>query len=122
MRDATKQAGSRTSDYELTDSFDLPDDTEYKWSYITELRELTAEAMIPKAFNGGSSSTYYRAAFLSAGGAGGLRCPWRGGSLYGGGTCGLPCADGTLSPGHSSWLGAPRLAGSGKTRGEWPAD
>ena len=50
VRDATKQAGSRTSDYELTDSFDLPDDTEYKWSYITELGELTADAMIPKAF------------------------------------------------------------------------
>ena len=122
VRDATKQAGSRTSDYELTDSFDLPDDTEYKWSYITELGELTAEAMIPKAFNGGSSSTYYRAAFLSSGGAGGLRCPWRGGPLSGGGLCGLPCAYGTASPGHSRWNGAPRLAGSGKTRGEWPAD
>ena len=122
VRDATKQAGSRTSDYELTDSFDLPDDTEYKWNYITELGELTAEAMIPKAFNGGSSSTYYRAAFNSAGGAGGLRCPWRGGLLLAGGNCGLPCALGNSSPGLSYWYGAPRLAGSGKTRGEWPAD
>ena len=122
VRDATKQAGSRTSDYELTDSFDLPDDTEYKWSYITELGELTAEAMIPKAFNGGSSSTYYRAAVASSGGAGGRRCPWRGGSLAAGGSCGLPCAHGNYSPGNSYWDGAPRLAGSGKTRGEWPAD
>ena len=110
VRDATKQAGSRTSDYELTDSFDLPDDTEYKWSYITELGELTAEAMIPKAFNGGSSSTYYRAAFLSTGGAGGLRCPWRGGNLNDGGNCGLPCANGNNSPGNSNWNGAPRHA------------
>lgn len=122
VRDATKQAASRTSDYELTDSFDLPDDTEYKWNYITELGELTAEAMIPKAFNGGSSSTYYRAAFLSSGGAGGLRCPWRGGTLYDVGLCGLPCTHGAASPGSSLWYGAPRLAGSGKTRGEWPAD
>ena len=110
VRDATKQAGSRTSDYELTDSFDLPDDTEYKWSYITELGELTAEAMIPKAFNGGSSSTYYRAAFYSTGGAGGLRCPWRGGNLNDGGNCGLPCANGNNSPGNSNWNGAPRHA------------
>ena len=121
VRDAAKQAASRTSDYELTDSFDLPDNTEYKWHYITELGGLTAEAMIPKAFNGGSDSTYYRAAFISTGGAGGLCCPWRGGTLYVGGFCGLPCAYGTASPGYSDWLGAPRLAGSGKKRGEWPA-
>ena len=118
VRDAAKQATSITSDYEQTGSFDLADDTEYKWHYIKELNALTSEAMELVAI-GGSSSTYLRAAFASPGGAGGLRCPWRGGTLYDGGSCGLPCASGNPAPGASGWDGGPRLAGSGKTRGEW---
>lgn len=118
VRDAAKQATSITSDYEQTGSFDLADDTEYKWHYIKELNALTSEVMELVAI-GGSSSTYLRAAFNSAGGAGGLRCPWRGGVLNEGGLCGLPCAGGRNAPGHSFWYGGPRLAGSGKTRGIW---
>ena len=121
VRDAAKQATSIASDYEQTGSFDLADDTEYKWHYIKELNALTSEAMELVAI-GGSSSTYLWAAFSSSSGAGGLRCPWRGGYLYGGGACGLPCAFGSYAPGYSPWNGGPRLAGSGKTRGEWPAD
>ena len=118
VRDAAKQATSITSDYEQTGSFNLADDAGYNWHYIKELNALTSEAMELVAV-GGSSSTYLRAAFLSTGGAGGLRCPWRGGSPHGGGLCGLPCADGCNAPEYSNWNGGPRLAGSGKTRGEW---
>ena len=121
VRDAAKQATSITSDYEQTGSFDLADDTEYKWHYIKELNALTFEAMELVAI-GGSSSTYLRAAFSSSGGAGGLRCPWRGGHLNDGGLCGLPCALGYSAPGLSYWFGGPRLAGSGKTRGVWGGD
>ena len=118
VRDAAKQATSITSDYEQTGSFDLADDTEYKWHYIKELNALTSEAMELVAI-GGSSSTYLRAAFVSSSGAGGLRCPWRGGPLNVGGFCGLPCAHGRDTPGAPSWHGGPRLAGAGKTRGVW---
>ncbi|MDY5644508.1 MAG: hypothetical protein SPH45_06390, partial [Gemmiger qucibialis] len=69
---------------------------------------------------GGSSSTYVKAAFFSPGGAG-VFAPWRFGYLIDGGYCGLPCAFGYSGPGLSSWSGVPRLAGSGKKRGEWPA-
>ena len=118
VRDAAKQATSITSDYEQTGSFDLADDTEYKWHYIKELNALTSETMEPVAV-GGSSSTYLRAAFSSPGGAGVLRCPWRGGSLDVGGISGLPCAYGDSALGSSYWFGGPRLAGAGKTRGVW---
>ena len=109
VRDAAKQAASITSDYEQTGGFDLADDTEYKWHYIKELNALTSEAM-ELAATGGSSLTYLWAAFISSGGAGGLRCPWRGGHLLGGGTCGLPCALGYSAPGNSYWNGGPRHA------------
>ena len=121
VRDAAKQAASITSDYEQTGGIDLADDTEYKWNYIKELNALTSETMGPAAV-GGSSSTYLRAAFLSSGGAGGLRCPWREGNLNAGSLCGLPCAYGAAATGASSWDGGPRLAGAGKTRGVWGGD
>ena len=117
VRDAAKQATNITSDYEQTGSFDLADDGKFKWYYIKELNALTSETMEPVAV-GGSSSTYLRAAFVSTGGAG-LRSPWRGGNLREGDHCGLPCADGNHITWYSSWLGGPRLAGSGKTRGVW---
>ena len=117
-RDSEKQAGSLTVDYVKTGEFDLPSAAEYTWHYITKLNASTDEVIIPMAF-GGSSSTYYRSAFGSTGGSGGLRSAWRGGGLRLGGLAGLACANGFLGPSHSYWYGAPRLAGSGKKRGEF---
>ena len=117
-RDSEKQAGSLTVDYVKTGEFDLPSAAEYTWHYITKLNASTDEAIIPMAF-GGSSSTYYRSAFGSPGGSGGLRSPWRGGGLSAGGNAGLACARGSHAPSYSLWDGAPRLAGSGKKRGEF---
>ena len=117
-RDSEKQAGSLTVDYVKTGEFDLPSAAEYTWHYITKLNASTDEAIIPMAF-GGSSSTYYCSAFPSTGGSGGLRSPWRGGNLNLGGFAGLACAYGDYAPSYSAWHGAPRLAGSGKKRGEF---
>ena len=111
-RSGEKQASSITADYENVGSFDA---TINSWNYIRSMDKLGKEAMIYKEF-GGSSSTYLRAAFVSAGSAG-LRAPWRGGALIDGGSCGLPCAHGNASPSWSLWSGVPRLAGSGKKRG-----
>ena len=113
-RDGAKQASSITSDYEKTGEFDLPDSKTYTWNYIRALGKLGAEAMDYEEF-GGSSSTYLRAAFGSSGSAG-LRAPWRGGSLYDGGLCGLPCAPGNDSPGTANWNGVPRHADDMKAR------
>ena len=110
-----KQVGSISSDYAQTGSFDLNDKATWSWHYIRKLGKLGAEAMMYEKFNG-SGSTYVRAAFGSPGSAG-VYAPWRGGALYDGAACGLPCADGDNSPANSSWGGVPRLAGSGKKRG-----
>lgn len=99
--------------------FDLPNANKWSWNYIRALNKMEAEAQIPTKF-GGSSSTYVKAAFASPGGAG-VFAPWRFGYLDAGGFCGLPCANGGFGPGDSYWAGVPRLAGSGKKRGEWPA-
>ncbi len=99
-----------------TSSFDLPNANKWSWNYIRALNKLAAESMNPVKF-GGSDSTYVRAAFYSPSGAG-LYAPWRSGNLYGVGACGVPCANGDYSPASSSWNGSPRLAGSGKKRGE----
>lgn len=116
-RDSEKQAGSRTGDYVKTGEFDLPNASEYTWHYITKLNASTDEAIIPMTF-GGSSSTYYRSAFASPGGSGDLLSPWRGGPLHDSSSAGLACAAGYFAPSSSGWNGAPRLAGSGKKRGE----
>ena len=118
-RDSEKLAGSITANYQKVGEFDLPNANKWNWNFIRALNKMAAEAQIPTKF-GGSSSTYVRAAFLSPGGAG-VYAPWRFGSLHDGGNCGLPCANGNGGPGYSSWNGVPRLAGSGKKRGEWPA-
>ena len=118
-RDSEKLAGSITDNYQKVGEFDLPNANKWSWNYIRALNKMAAEAQIPTKF-GGSSSTYVKAAFCSPGGAG-VYAPWRFGNLYGGGYCGLPCASGSLGPGSSYWYGVPRLAGSGKKRGEWPA-
>ena len=116
-RDSEKQAGSITANYEKTSSFDLPNANKWSWNYIRALNKLAAESMNPVKF-GGSDSTYVRAAFDSPGSAG-LYAPWRSGLLYDYGACGIPCACGRSSPANSAWSGSPRLAGSGKKRGEW---
>ena len=118
-RDSEKLAGSITANYQKVGEFDLPNANKWNWNYIRALNKMAAEAQIPTKF-GGSSSTYVKAAFYSPGGAG-VFAPWRFGPLDAGGSCGLPCAGGYNGPGTSRWLGVPRLAGSGKKRGEWPA-
>lgn len=118
-RDSEKLAGSITANYQKVGEFDLPNANKWSWNFIRALNKMAAEAQIPTKF-GGSSGTYVRAAFASPGGAG-VFAPWRFGSLSGGGGCGLPCALGNGGPGFSGWNGVPRLAGSGKKRGEWPA-
>ena len=118
-RDSEKLAGSITTNYQKVGEFDLPNANKWSWNFIRALNKMAAEAQIPTKF-GGSSGTYVKAAFNSPGGAG-VSAPWRFGALYAGGFCGLPCAFGNAGPGYSSWCGVPRLAGSGKKRGEWPA-
>lgn len=118
-RDSEKLAGSITANCQKVGEFDLPNANQWRWNYIRALNKMAAEAQIPTKF-GGSSITYVKAAFDSPGGAG-VYAPWRFGSLIVGGSCGLPCAFGGSGPGASYWHGVPRLAGSGKKRGEWPA-
>ena len=118
-RDSEKLAGSITANYQKVGEFDLPNANKWSWNFIRALNKMAAEAQIPTKF-GGSTSTYVKAAFSSPGGAG-VYAPWRFGYLDAGGYCGLPCANGYLGPGYSAWHGVPRLAGSGKKRGEWPA-
>ena len=118
-RDSEKLAGSITANYQKVGEFDLPNANKWSWNFIRALNKMAAEAQIPTKF-GGSTSTYVKAAFSSPGGAG-VYAPWRFGYLSAGGACGLPCACGLSGPGLSSWHGVPRLAGSGKKRGEWPA-
>ena len=118
-RDSEKLAGGITANYQKVGEFDLPNANKWSMNYIRALNKMAAEAQIPTKF-GGSSGTYVKAAFYSTGEAG-VYAPWRFGNLSGGSVCGLPCALGNFGPGHSSWLGVPRLAGSGKKRGEWPA-
>ena len=118
-RDSEKLAGSITANYQKVGEFDLPNANKWSWNFIRALNKMAAEAQIPTKF-GGSTSTYVKAAFGSPGGAG-VSAPWRFGDLCDGGACGLPCAFGGYGPGTSYWHGVPRLAGSGKKRGEWPA-
>lgn len=118
-RDSEKLAGSITANYQKVGEFDLPNANKWSWNFIRALNKMAAEAQIPTKF-GGSTSTYVRAAFASPGGAG-VCAPWRFGYLFVGDVCGLPCASGSFGHGSSSWHGVPRLAGSGKKRGEWPA-
>ena len=117
-RDSEKLADSITANYQKVGEFDLPNANKWSWNYIRALNKMAAEAQIPTKF-GGSSSTYVKAAFKFPGGAG-VIAPWRFGDLSDGGNCGLPCAAGFYDPGYPNWNGVPRLAGSGKKRGEWP--
>lgn len=118
-RDSEKLAGSITDNYQKVGEFDLPNANRWSWNFIRALNKMSAEAQLPTKF-GGSSGTYVSAAFHAPGWTG-VRAPWRFGSLDVEGCCGLPCALGDIGSDISLWYGVPRLAGSGKKRGEWPA-
>lgn len=87
------------------------------WNYIKAFVRTTKGILLPSVF-GGSSSTYYRAAFLGASAAG-VRTPWRFGTLNRVGDAGLACAHGYAAPGAATWTCRPRLSGAGAKRGEW---
>lgn len=118
-RDSEKLAGNITANYQKVGEFDLPNANKWTWIFIRALNKMAAEAQIPTKF-GGSGSTYVKAAFYSPGGAG-VWAPWRFGTLRSFDNCGLPCVAGGYSNKYFSWQCVPRLAGSGKKRGEWPA-
>ena len=116
-RDGSKQSGSATTDRVEAASHTFASGEKNKWNYIKDLDEGSTESLLPAAV-GGSETTYYKSAFYCASGAG-VCCPWRFGNLYHYGYAGLANAHGNNGPGSSGWSGAPWLAGSGKTRGEW---
>ena len=116
-RDGSKQSGSATTDRVEAASHTFASGEKSKWNYIKDLDEGSTESLLPAAV-GGSETTYYKSAFNCASGAG-VFCPWRFGPLYNFGNAGLASANGLTGPGYSGWYGAPWLAGSGKTRGEW---
>ena len=116
-RDGSKQSGSATTDREEAASHTFASGEKNKWNYIKDLDEGSTESLLPAAV-GGSETTYYKSAFYCASGAG-VCCPWRFGLLSYFGAAGLANAAGHNGPGSSGWSGAPWLAGSGKTRGEW---
>ena len=64
--------------------------------------------LIPRLF-GGSSSGWYKSAFIGAASAG-VRCPWRWGNLGVGGSGGLAYGRADGSPGSADWSGSPRLS------------
>lgn len=90
------------------------------WNYVKEFVRTVLGILIPSIF-GGSTSARYKSGFSGSNSAG-VRCPWRFGNLSNGGNAGLACEIGSASPSNSYWNGVPRLAGSGKKRGEWPLD
>ena len=116
-RDATKQASSITADY--VDTGIVVTGIASGWNYVKRFVKTVLGVLFPDMF-GGSSTTYFKSAFYGPGSAG-VRCPWRFGYLYSGGTAGLASEYGYSSPGSSLWHGRLRLSGSGKMRGEWAA-
>ena len=118
-RDSEKLAGNITANYQKAGEFDLPNANKWTWIFIRALNKMAAEAQTPTKF-GGSSSTYVKASFYSPGEAG-VYVPWRFGTLRSFDNCGLPCVAGGYTNKYFSWQCVPRLAGSGKKRGEWPA-
>ena len=116
-RDSEKLASSVTSDYVDTGIEML--DVAQGWNWVKAFFVTMLGILFPKLF-GSSSTTYMKSAFYGTYSAG-VRCPWRFGTLGNGGLGGLACELGYVSPGDSSWVGRPRLCGSGKKRGEWVA-
>ena len=119
VRDATKQATSVTSNYEATGITGTG--IASGWNYVKKFVSNTIGILFPGVLNGGAdSSKYFKSAFYGSNGAG-VRVPWRRGNLRSGGVAGLACEDASLDPSSSFWYGAPRLGGSGKTRGKQAA-
>lgn len=87
------------------------------WNYVREFAQTALGVLFPLTFGGGDTIRY-KSSFLGPYSAG-VRCPWRFGSLTTAGAAGLACEVGDHAPSHSFWFGVPRLAGSGKKRGEW---
>lgn len=115
-RDSEKLKTSVTSDYVAVDAHTFTSAEKGGWRYVKEYSDDT-ESLLPHSV-GGSSSTYLKSAF-SVAGSDGVRVPWRRGCLGYGDNDGLACAVGDVGPTVSYWTGSPRLAGSGKKRGEW---
>ena len=118
-RDSEKLAGSITTDYEDTELGYIGMAAGWNAGYITGFIRTKLGVLFPERFEG-SSSQGYKSAFGGSSSVG-VRCPWRFGNLGHGGDAGLACEAGGSSPAGSDWNGAPRLAGSGKKRGEWTA-
>ena len=116
-RDSKNLSGSITSNHVDTGIRLTGVASGWNWTKAFALNKLGI--LIPRLF-GGNSSGWYKSAF---GGAysGGVRVPWRWGSLYYGGSGGLACGSAGYSPGYAHWYGSPRLSGSGKKRGELPS-
>ena len=116
-RDSEKLAGSIGSGYQ--DTGIGISNLSSGWHYVKAFVETPLGILFPRLL-GGSSSGYYRSAFYCADSAG-VRCPWRFGFLNYGSIAGLAYENGNVAPSNAYWHGAPRLAGSGKKRGEWAA-
>ena len=87
------------------------------WNYELSMQNDSTESLLPDKTGGGETVGMKSAFYVN--GSAGVRCPWRCGNLYHGGTAGAACAYGNNSPAGSDWNGVPRLKGSGKKRGEW---
>ena len=116
-RDSAKLAGSITANY--TDTGIRGTGIPSGWNYVREFVRTALGVLFPSA-RGGGDTTRYKSAFAGTNSAG-VRCPWRFGNLNHGGLAGLACGSGLHAPSASNWDSVPRLAGSGKKRGEWTA-
>ena len=115
--DSEKQAGSVTENYVATGI--TAEGIASNWQYVKEFVKTDKPVLFPLEF-GGSSNGYYKSGFCGAYSAG-VRMPARFGGLYNGGSAGLACCAAYDAPSWSTWYYAPRLAGSGKKRGDWAA-
>lgn len=113
-KNAKNQAGSITENYVDTGLYysGFPSG----WQYVKKFKATDKAILFPDKI-GGSSTGYYKSAFIGAGRAS-VFCPWRFASLNYGSNAGLAAGYGNFAPSSSAWGGAPRLTGSGAMRGE----
>lgn len=116
-RNSENLSGSITADYEDTGITYLQ--MPQGWNYPKKFVRTPKAVLFPEVL-GGSTSGYFKSGFGGTSSAG-VRCPWRCGHLNSGASAGLACGHGNGTPSDSSWLGRPRLSGSGKKRGVWTA-
>lgn len=116
VRDSECQSGSIGAHHEASGTFESENTG---WQYIKHL-EIREDGMIVPDEVGGSSTTYFKSAFLFDASSG-VRAPWRFCYLSTGGAGGLAGAGGDAAPSLAYWSERPRLSGSGKKRGEWAA-